>query len=144
MSADGTIEREAIMTQLSTLAGGRVDEGTQDDDGHLRYPDADVKPYIVVIFNYPFPVPGSKGMADGDADTPHLMTFTVTVYAPDAKTAQRGGVSVRGKMSDFEPSSTSSPIGGIGGVATTNSDGRKKPSRWGQASHWGTIINLGP
>lgn len=144
MSVDGMIERAAIVARLQTLAGGRVYRGIPDDETHARFSGGEVRPYYAITFGVPYPVERGKTMGAGDRQTPHIMRTTIIAFAGDQETAEQAGADGRNLLRDWQATATCTPLASLGGANGTNSDGKKKPTRFDETSFFTTIINMGP
>lgn len=142
--AHGLVERASTKRRLESLAGGRVWQGTVDDDDIIqRFPDAKTKPYIVVQFGAPIRTTRERNLTNGDLGQPHIQTATVSCVAGDYDSAQQLMGAVVETLVDWAPSDFSDPWRLEGGFGNRRARTSNTPTRFIEGLFLTTTINLG-
>lgn len=143
MSTDGEFERKAIAARARAyLLGGRVYNGVPDDAALERNAQGLVKPYAVLHWGAIYASPSQRSIM-GEQDQPHVMPFSVALYAPNADAAQASAAAVRELFIGWIPSPGSEEIVVPGGLAFRDRDATAGPTLAVEVVPFETVINVG-
>lgn len=142
-SYTGYTERQNIMAQIASLAGGRVFQG-KPNDTQLSKKDGQVEPYVIAMFGRPVPATTDRGLG-GEKTQPYIMAMTFACIGPTADLAGRLAAKLTERLLDFLPNGdNASPIKGAGGFAYQHIVAANAPSRFEEQPSFETTINLSP
>lgn len=144
MAADGLIERRATLARLKTLVGGRVWQGSIDDDTQIPRDSAGrVLPHIVVNFGAPVRTTRDRVLANGEKGQPHVLPANIACVAGDYDSAQTVMAAVMDLLLDWRPSATSDAYEAKGGYGTRRDSTEASPSRRIEGLFLEAVINSG-
>lgn len=143
MSTDGTFERASILLRgQQFLLGGRFHDSVPDDARLERSPSGLPKPYAVLHVGTIYAQPDDRTIM-GEEDQPHVMPFSVAIYAPTAEVARSAAGSVRETFIGWTPSPGSEPVTAPGGSAYRDRDAAGTPTLFVEVVGLETVINVG-
>lgn len=144
MAADGLFERRATLTRLKTLAGGRVWQGSIDDDVQIPRDSAGkVLPYIVVNFGAPVRSTRDRQIATGEKGQPHILPVNIACIAGDYDAAQEVMSAALNLLLDWAPSETADAFEAKGGYGTRRASTESSPTRYVEGLFLEGVFNNG-
>lgn len=144
MAAHGLAERRATLARLKTLVGGRVWQGSVDDDVEIPRDTSDkVLPHIVVSFGAPVRSARDRNLANLDKGQPHILPASIACVAGDADAAQVVMAAVFDLLVDWAPSETSDMWESKNGYSASRDATANTPSRRISGIFLETVVNHG-
>lgn len=142
VAVDGLIERRATLERLKTLVGGRVWQGSIDDDTQIpRDTAGKVLPHIVVGFGAPVRTTRDRKLAVGEKGQPHVLPANIACIAGDYDAAQETMSAALNLLLDWAPSETADAYEAKGGYGTRRPSTESSPTRFVEGLFLESTIN---
>ncbi len=145
MSANTISARQATLTRLSSLAGGRVFQGSIDEEGTgydiPRDSAGRTKPHIVVDWLTPTPSRRDRVLGLGEKGQPHSLYGSFACIAGSASDAEALMGAVFDSLIDWRPETDADPYDAQGGFRERiERKSNTVPERFIEMLYLGTVV----